>query len=101
MLSLLPEITRSLQHGPYLVVPVWQVLILLLLCCAAVLLEYPRFIAVVTYGFFVHWVFVENTVFSLQALSMRTLAVVTVFVIAGFLAVSALVYHTVAGGHRP
>ena len=98
MVSLLPDLLHAFRQGPFLVIPIWQLLLLLVLSAVAVLLEYPRLVVVVAYGFFVRWVFIDNALFSWNPITSHTLFIGTVFIVTGFVAVSAIVYQTIT--HR-
>ncbi len=98
MANLLPDIVNMFRQGPFLVIPIWQLLLLLVLCAVAVVLEYPRLVVVFSYAFFVRWVFVDNSLFSWNPITLHTLFISSIFIVTGFIAVSAIVYQTIT--HR-
>ncbi|NOY82427.1 MAG: hypothetical protein GXP31_15615 [Kiritimatiellaeota bacterium] len=98
MLTYLPRFLPILTQGPPLVIPLWQVLLLMLISCTALWLERPRLVLAFLYVFMVHWVFVENSVVSIQAMTLHSLFISLAFVLTGFVGVSALVYQSLT--HR-
>ncbi len=94
MLTYLPRFLPVLAESPPLIIPLWQVLLLLVISCTALWLERPRLVLAFVYVFMVHWVFVENSIVSLQTVTLRSLFIGLAFVLTGFVGVSALVYQS-------
>jgi len=94
MLIYFSRMLPTLTQGPPLVVPLWQVLLLLVVSCISLWFERPRLVLALVYVFMVHWVYVENNAVSIQTLTLHGLLISLIFVLAGFIGVSALVYQS-------